>query len=159
MSGTAGKVALSSNTTAFSGACPNCFVDLVGYGGANCFEGSGPTAATTNTTAALRKRGGCFDSNNNSVDFSIGSPNPRNTATPLRTCDFTPAAIHDIQGPGLVTPLLGQDVTTTGIVTGLKTNGFFIQTPDANVDANPLTSEGIFVFTSSAPIASSRATL
>jgi uncharacterized protein len=153
MSGTAGKVALSTNTTAFSGACPNCFVDLVGYGGANCFEGAGPTAGTTNTTAALRKRGGCFDSNNNSVDFSIGSPNPRNTATPIRTCDFTPAAIHDIQGPGLATPLLGQDLTTTGIVTGLKTNGFFIQTPDANVDANPATSEAIFVFTSSAPFA------
>jgi predicted extracellular nuclease len=151
LSATAGKVALSSSTTPFSGACPTCFVDLVGYGGANCFEGVGPTAATSNTTAALRKRGGCFDSDNNNVDFSIGSPSPRNSVTPARSCDFIPAAIHDIQGAGLVTPFLGQDVITTGVVTGRKTNGFFIQQPDASVDANPATSEAIFVFTSGAP--------
>ncbi len=151
MAAGAGKVALSSSTTPFIGACPTCFVDLVGYGGANCFEGAGPTAATSNTTAALRKRGGCFDSDNNSIDFSIGSPNPRNTATPTKTCDFIPVAIHDIQGAGLGTTFLGQDVSATGVVTGRKTNGFFIQEPDASVDANPATSEGIFVFTSAAP--------
>jgi predicted extracellular nuclease len=149
MAAGAGKVALSSNTTPFSGNCPNCVVDLVGYGGATCFEGAGPTAATSNTTAALRKRGGCFDSDNNNIDFSIGSPLPRNTASPTKDCGFIALAIHDIQGAGLVTPFLGQDVSTTGIVTGLKTNGFFMQTSD--VDANPATSEGIFVFTSSAP--------
>jgi predicted extracellular nuclease len=151
MAAGAGKVALSSTATAFSGGCPTCFVDLVGYGGASCFEGAGATAATSNTTAALRKRGGCFDSDNNNIDFSIGPPTPRNTATPTRTCDFTPAAIHDIQGVGPVTPFLGQDVITSGIVTGRKSNGFFIQETDASVDANPATSEAIFVFTSSAP--------
>lgn len=152
MAGSAGKVALSDSTTPFSGTCPTCPVDLVGYGGANCFEGAGPTTALSNTTAALRKRGGCFDSNNNNTDFSIGSPNPRNTATPTRSCDFIALAIHDIQGAGLMTPFLGQDVSTTGIVTGRKTNGFFLQTPDASVDANPMTSEAIFVFTSSPPL-------
>ncbi len=71
---------------------------------------------------------------------------------------FTTAApvvltpIHDIQGPGSSSPLVGQVVTTTGIVTGVKfNNGFFIQEPDASVDADPATSEGVFVFTSSAP--------
>ena len=147
----AGKVALSSTTTPFSGNCPTCFIDFVGYGNANCFEGSGSTAATSNTTAALRKRGGCFDSNNNNIDFSIGSPNPRNIHTPAKSCDFTPLAIHDIQGQGLSTPFLGQDVSTSGIVTGKKSNGFFLQAPDATVDADPATSEAIFVFTSSAP--------
>ena len=33
----------------------------------------------------------------------------------------------------------------------MKSNGFFIQEPDATVDADPVTSEGIFVFTSGAP--------
>jgi predicted extracellular nuclease len=150
MAAGAGKVALSGSTTPFSGACPTCFVDFVGYGSANCFEGAGSTSAPGNTTAALRKRGGCFDSDNNSIDFSIGSPNPRNTASPTRDCGFTAAAIHDIQGPGLVTPFLGLDVSTTGIVTAKKTNGFFMQTPDAGVDFDAATSEGIFVFTSSA---------
>src|SRR5207237_10661924 len=51
-------------------------------------------------------------------------------------------------------PLVGQSVTTTGIVTAQRSNGFFLQTPDAMADADPNTSEGIFVFTSSAPPAS-----
>ena len=42
-------------------------------------------------------------------------------------------------------------MTTAGIVTALRSNGFFLQTPDANIDGNANTSEGIFVFTSSAP--------
>lgn len=63
--------------------------------------------------------------------------------------DYTP--IHDIQGPGASSPLAGQSVTTRGIVTGLKSNGFFLQDSEANYDADPATSEGIFVFTSSAP--------
>lgn len=149
MSATAGKVALSSSTTPFSGTCPTCAVDFVGYGGANCFEGAGATAALSNSSAALRKRGGCFDSDNNNTDFSISSPNPRNSSSPTRSCSFIAVAIHDIQGNGLVTPFLGQDVTTTGVVTARKSNGFFLQT--TVVDGDPATSEGIFVFTGSLP--------
>ncbi|MBX7185203.1 MAG: cadherin-like beta sandwich domain-containing protein, partial [Vicinamibacteria bacterium] len=65
--------------------------------------------------------------------------------------DVSLTPIHDIQGPGASSPVVGASVTTTGIVTGVKSNGFFLQEPDATVDADPLTSEGIFVFTSSAP--------
>lgn len=147
----AGKVALSSSTTGLTGACPTCPVDLVGYGVASCFEGSGPTAPTSNTTAALRKRGGCFDSDNNSVDFSISSPNPRNSSSPTNDCIPTALAIHDIQGSGATTPYAGEFVSTTGIATALKSNGFFIQEPDTNHDLDPNTSEGIFVFTSVTP--------
>ncbi len=64
--------------------------------------------------------------------------------------DIAITKIHDIQGPGATSPLSGS-VTTRGIVTALKSNGFFIQEPDAGIDANPNTSEGIFVFTSVAP--------
>jgi predicted extracellular nuclease len=61
-------------------------------------------------------------------------------------------AIHDIQGSGTTSPFVGQLVTTTGIVTAVRfNNGFFMQTPDALADSDPNTSEGIFVFTSSAP--------
>jgi len=64
--------------------------------------------------------------------------------------DVTLIAIHTIQGSGSTSPLTGS-VTTSGIVTGTKSNGFFIQEPDTSIDADPNTSEGIFVFTSSAP--------
>jgi len=78
--------------------------------------------------------------------------------------DFTvistaPVAIHDIQGSGTTSPLAGQTVTTSGIVTLIKTgtnNGgaassFFLQAPDAGADSDPNTSEGILVFTNSVP--------
>lgn len=62
-------------------------------------------------------------------------------------------SIHDIQGSGDTSPVAGRLVSTTGIVTGVKSNGFFIQNPDNAADADPNTSEGIFVFTSSRPTA------
>jgi uncharacterized repeat protein (TIGR01451 family) len=65
--------------------------------------------------------------------------------------DVNITPIHDIQGSGSTSPLVGTSVSTTGIVTGIKSNGFFVQTPDAQADADTNTSEGIFVFTSSAP--------
>ncbi|MFF7738436.1 endonuclease/exonuclease/phosphatase family protein [Streptomyces sp. NPDC007984] len=62
--------------------------------------------------------------------------------------------IHDIQGNTRMSPYAGQQVTdVAGIVTGVRTygssRGFWIQDP--NPDADPATSEGVFVFTSSAP--------
>jgi len=65
--------------------------------------------------------------------------------------DFALTPIHDIQGNGNTSPITGSTITTSGIVTGLRTNGFFLQAADANADADPATSEGVFVFTSSAP--------
>jgi hypothetical protein len=59
--------------------------------------------------------------------------------------------IHDIQGPGAASPIVGTVIITRGIVTGIKSNAFFIQEPDASVDGLAETSEGIQVFTGSAP--------
>ncbi len=66
--------------------------------------------------------------------------------------DDTPLTpIHDIQGPGAASPLLGQVVVTRGVVTVRVNNGFYFQTADAEADADPNTSQGMFAFTSSAP--------
>jgi predicted extracellular nuclease len=56
--------------------------------------------------------------------------------------DVTITPIHTIQGSGSTSPLAATSVSTTGIVTGLKTNGFFMQEPDATVDADPNTLKG-----------------
>ncbi|MDP3820857.1 MAG: ExeM/NucH family extracellular endonuclease [Burkholderiales bacterium] len=61
-------------------------------------------------------------------------------------------AIYAIQGSGSTSPLAGQSVITSGVVTKLNNNGFFMQ--DASGDGNPATSDGIFVFTSTAPTVS-----
>ncbi len=65
--------------------------------------------------------------------------------------DFTLTPIHTVQGSGASSPLVGQTLTVRGIVTGRKSNGFFLQTPDAQADSDPQTSEGIFIFTGSFP--------
>ena len=65
--------------------------------------------------------------------------------------DVTLISIHEIQGNGATSPVANQLVTTTGIVTGRKSNGFFIQTSDVDADADPATSQAVYVFTSVAP--------
>ncbi|MGC4118173.1 MAG: lamin tail domain-containing protein [Myxococcales bacterium] len=86
MSATAGKVALLNSATALSGACPTSasIVDVVGFGGANCSETAGAPAATALT--AVVRAFSCTDSNNNSVDFAVGTPTPRNAASAAFLC-------------------------------------------------------------------------
>jgi predicted extracellular nuclease len=64
--------------------------------------------------------------------------------------------IQDIQGSGLVSPEEGNVHTVEGIVVGdfqqgNELKGFFVQEEDADSDADPATSEGIFVFAPSSP--------
>jgi predicted extracellular nuclease len=261
MSATGGKVVLVNGATglACNGGSTPCsaaqiasIIDLVGYDGANFFEGSAAAPTASNTTAELRKNGGCTDSNDNAADFAVGAPVPHNTASPFTVCPadvpptvastspaagasgvpedasvvvtfsepvtvtgawydiacsvsgavaavasggptaftLTPGApfasgesctvtihaagvsdlagtamaadfqlaftvalpvtpIHAIQGATHVSPFAGQAARTTGIVTALDSNGYYLQDP--NPDGDDATSEGIFVFTSSAP--------
>lgn len=65
----------------------------------------------------------------------------------LTTVTLTP--IYTIQGSGAASPVVGQSVTTSGVVTKVNNNGFYLQDPVG--DGNPLTSDGIFVFTSTTP--------
>jgi predicted extracellular nuclease len=58
-------------------------------------------------------------------------------------------AIYQIQGERHLSEYDGQIVTSTGIVTAVTTNGFYLQ--DATGDGNARTSDGIFVLTGAAP--------
>ncbi|MEO8771923.1 MAG: lamin tail domain-containing protein [Ferruginibacter sp.] len=87
LSGTSGKVALVNSTTALSGCpAPGTVVDLVGYGTANCFEGSAATAVLTVTNAAFRNNNGCAETDNNGADFTVMAVAPRNSATAPVIC-------------------------------------------------------------------------
>ncbi|MFP8887791.1 endonuclease/exonuclease/phosphatase family protein [Streptomyces mangrovi] len=61
--------------------------------------------------------------------------------------------IHDIQGATRLSPLAGERVSqVSGVVTGVRTygsRGFWMQ--DTAPDSDPATSEGLFVYTGSAP--------
>ena len=264
MSGTGGKVILASTTTglACNGGSTPCnatqlaqIVDLVGYDGANFFEGASAAPTLSNTSAGFRANGGCTDTDNNGADFAAGAPAPRNSATTAAqcptgtnpsgtgsaspssvtgggstllsvavtpgtdpastglavTCDLstigesaataftdggsntfthtatvapgtTPGSkslpcsitdaqsragavsialavegpfvpIHDIQGASHVSSRSGEVVSTNGIVTARSSSGFWIEAPDAGWDADDATSEGIFVFTTTASAA------
>ncbi len=65
--------------------------------------------------------------------------------------------IHDVQGNGATSPIVGATVALEGVVSasfqgngGLS--GFFLQEEENDADADPATSEGVFVFCSSCPV-------
>src|SRR5581483_1410472 len=91
LSATNSKVALVANSTVLTGSCPlgGAVVDFVGYGSANCFE-TAPVGPLSNTTAAIRKGNGCLDTDNNSNDFVINGPIPRNSSSPVNSCGGDP---------------------------------------------------------------------
>ncbi|MDX2228739.1 MAG: cadherin-like domain-containing protein [Leptolyngbyaceae cyanobacterium bins.349] len=82
-------------------------------------------------------------------DYTLGTTISASIA--IADNDIAPATrIRDIQGTSHRSPLVGQAVSgVAGIVTAVATNGFYLQDP--NPDTDDRTSEGIFVFTSSAP--------
>ncbi|HPG94670.1 MAG TPA: Calx-beta domain-containing protein, partial [Dokdonella sp.] len=66
--------------------------------------------------------------------------------------------IHDVQGNGASTPIPGSSVSVEGVVVGAyqganRLSGFFLQEEDADADADPATSEGLFVFCNTCPTA------
>lgn len=96
---TSGKIALVRSTApltcgGFAGTCSSdpLVEDLVGYGDASDFEGSGSAAALSNTTAAVRASAGCTDTDDNASDFAAGAPTPRNTASPGHVCTEAPGS-------------------------------------------------------------------
>jgi predicted extracellular nuclease len=153
MSATAGTVALVNTTTALTcKTAADCaadarIVDLVGYGSAVVRE-TLPAPATSNTTSAARTT--LADTDDNSVDFTTGAPTPQNSS------DVPPppppvVAIDEIQGTTHLSPLADDTVQTSGIVTAVRAfgsaRGFWMQDPTP--DADPASSEGIFVFNGS----------
>ncbi|AUH49749.1 DNA degradation protein EddB [Chromobacterium sp. ATCC 53434] len=67
-------------------------------------------------------------------------------------CSLPDTRIHQIQGNGPQSPMQGKTVTVQGVVSGLLYGkdgpaGFFIQEAQQNQDADPATSEGIYVYT------------
>jgi predicted extracellular nuclease len=152
MSATSGKVALVSSTTSLSCAtgCATAagVVDFVGYGAANDAETS-PAPGTSNTTSATRKDP-TKDADNNASEFEAANPSPKTLTSTPADPDPVAARIHQIQGAAHRSPMTGVRVgTVPGVVTARTTNGFWFQ--DTEPDTDPATSEGLFVFTSSAP--------
>ena len=82
----------------------------------------------------------------NTDSFEARTPTP---GTENLTVIAPTVAIYDIQGAGHTSPFVNQLVKTTGIVTAVDDNGFYLQ--DATGDGDIATSDAIFVFTDGAP--------
>lgn len=152
MSASSGKVALVTSTTSLTCAtgCATApgVVDFVGYGSANDAETS-PAPGTSNTTSATRKDP-TKDTDNNAAEFEAVNPSPKTLTSTPPDPDPVDATIQRIQGTAHRSPLAGKLVgNVAGVVTAKSGNGFWFQSTQP--DSDPATSEGLFVFTSSAP--------
>ncbi|NQX27213.1 ExeM/NucH family extracellular endonuclease [Microbacteriaceae bacterium VKM Ac-2854] len=144
-------------------------IDLVGYGTSNTYEGS--VAAAPNYTESITRSATGGDTDANGADFTVAAMTPENaggagtptpTATPTTTPTPTPTptaaptvTIAEIQGSGDASPLVGQTVTTSGVVTARYPTGGFsgyvIQTPGTGGDVDLGThtaSDAVFVYSS-----------
>ncbi|MFF2013902.1 endonuclease/exonuclease/phosphatase family protein [Streptomyces sp. NPDC058195] len=155
-----GADALTCKTAADCAADPRV-VDLVGFGTAVVHEGSGAAPGASNSASAARAAS-LADTDDNAADFRPGEPTPVNgkgETTPggpgggdTGPTEPGTVRVHDIQGATRLSPMAGKTVTgVPGVVTGVRTygtKGFWIQDP--NPDADPATSEGVFVYTGGA---------
>ena len=137
-------------------------VDLLGYGTSKTFETAAAPAASV-TTSIARTAGS--DTDSNKADFAAGAPTPTNASGTAPEepeepeepgAPAEPVAISAVQGTGTDTPLAGQTVTTTGVVTATYPaggfNGYYIQTPGTGgaIDlAAHTASDAVFVYSAS----------
>jgi uncharacterized protein len=106
MNNSVGKVALVSNGIDLVGNCPAGapIVDFVGYGVlVTCSEGNEAPAPGPGT-ALFRGASGCTDTDNNSADFTLSAPNPRNSFAAFTVCpNSTPVFIMAQRANGAFT--------------------------------------------------------
>jgi predicted extracellular nuclease len=132
-------------------------VDTVSYEGdtvAPYTEGSGfGLADTTDGSIARCPDGKDTDRNNIDLVFVADiTPGAANSCVGVGVQD---AFIHEVQGAGsrvaITTQVRVEAVVVGDFQASDQLRGFFLQEEDADADANPATSEGIFVFCSGCP--------
>lgn len=118
-------------------------------------SGTGTIASgATQTTISIVVNSDTTIEGNETILVNLTNPTNATIADPqgagtITNDDFGLIPIYSIQGLGHRSGFVGQTVSTSGIVTAVDTNGFYLQDPTG--DGNIGTSDGIFVFTSSAP--------
>jgi uncharacterized protein len=144
----AGGVTFTVNTADGTATAPSDYTAVV--------NGSGSIAqGNTSTTVTVSVNGDTTNEPNetflvnisNITGATAGDTQGQGT---IQNDDVTLTPIYTIQGSGTTSPLTGQSVNTSGIVTGIRqgsSGGFFVQDPTG--DGDPTTSDGIFVFTGS----------
>jgi uncharacterized protein len=147
-------------------------VQLLSYEGA-LTASNGPAAGLTSTNISVSQGGsepvgsslqltgtgltyGDFSWIKTDGSNTKGAPNtdqffdepPPPPPPPTLDCEDPATFIHEVQGSGLTSPLMGQQRAVQGVVTTTERglNGYYVQEEPEDRDADPATSEGIFVF-------------
>lgn len=120
-------------------------ISLVNFQAASAAGGT----ATANLSVAASVQAGTY-----AVAIKFGNDQAQVADCSINVSVSTPASlsrtIPQIQGEGDSSPYANTVQTTEGVVTAKVGSGFFIQ--DENGDGNPLTSDGLFVYTTAANI-------
>jgi predicted extracellular nuclease len=135
-------IAVTANLTAFGGSSTQPLYDDGTHGDATANDGTYSYSLSVSTSAPL---------GSNTIVASASDTQLRTATANIAITVLAPVTlvpIHTIQGstPGTAA-YNGQTVMTSGIVTGVKVNGFYLQARDIDADTNPATPEGIFVHT------------
>jgi predicted extracellular nuclease/2',3'-cyclic-nucleotide 2'-phosphodiesterase (5'-nucleotidase family)/Ca2+-binding RTX toxin-like protein len=152
----------------FSGTLASVSTDAADFGGVKpvSFTGTIPAGATS-TTVTVNVAGDTAAEANETFSLTLSTAsNSAAVATTIGTATATGTIVNDdvsitkisaIQGAGAASGMVGQTVTIDAIVVGdfqngdadnsRNLNGFYVQEEAFDSDGNPLTSEGIFVFT------------
>ena len=90
------------------------------------------------------------------ASFALGPANTPTSGDAPPPPPPTPATIMEIQGNGQISPLAGERVETTGVVTLFTANGASLWLQDPDGDGDPDTSDGIFVSGGGFPMTGTR---
>jgi predicted extracellular nuclease len=139
-------------------------VDTVSYEGVTPGFTEGTVGAPTDDGAddSISRCPDGTDTGANDADFVLTTPTPgaaSNCPEPppaFGVCGDPSLPIHEVQGSGATSPLVGTIVIIEAVVVGDfqnngetdhgQLNGFHLQEEDARADTDPATSEGLFVF-------------
>src|SRR5665213_598485 len=135
-------IAVTANLSGYGGNSTQPLYDDGTHGDPTANDGTYSYTLTVPTSATV---------GSNPIAASASDAQTRTATASIAVTVLAPVTlipIHTIQGsvPGTAA-YNTQTVMTAGIITGVKANGFFLQSRDVDADADASTPEGIFVHT------------
>jgi predicted extracellular nuclease len=130
-------ITVAADLSAIGGSATQPFFDDGTHGdvmaGDNAFSYTAPVSATGSFTLPVTVTDSQLRTTQTTIALMVATPPPSVSIQAIQSAKPSPYA--------------SQTVTTNGVVVGVKSNGFYLEAADA--DTNPITPEGILVYTGS----------
>ena len=144
----AGSAQMSNKITCVLKDPTKKVIDQVQIGNGGAPDGSSSDGSATGIAdEAIARIPNAADTDNDMNDFTQKMA----TIGRVNDCGASATKIHTLQGSGTASAEEGNTHTIEGVVVGdfqadTQLKGFFVQEQDADIDDNPKTSEGLFVY-------------